>query len=43
MTYDLSLGDIIRYKNFRIQILEGANEWIRYKVIEDGIENTEVQ
>ncbi len=36
LTYDLNESMVIRYKNFRIQVIEAANEWIKYKVISDA-------
>jgi hypothetical protein len=35
LTYDLKESDILRYKNFKIQVLEAANEEITYKVLEE--------
>ena len=35
LTYDLQESDIVRYKNFRILVLEATNEEITYKVLEE--------
>jgi hypothetical protein len=35
LTYTLDESNIIRYKNFKIEVFESTNEYITYKVIED--------
>jgi hypothetical protein len=35
LRYDLSQSDIIVFRNYRIQVLEANNEFMRYKVLAD--------
>jgi hypothetical protein len=40
LTYNLDESDIVRYKNYKIQILETTDEGMTYKVLEDKIDRS---
>ncbi len=40
LTYNLDESDIVRYKNYKIQVLKATDEAITYKVLEDKIDRS---
>jgi len=40
VTYNLDESDIVRYKNYKIQILEATDDAMTYKVLEDKIDRS---
>lgn len=40
LTYNLDESDIVRYKNYKIQILEATDKAMTYKVLEDKIDRS---